>query len=205
MTDRFALPTCNNVTQLYLNYEHGVRITYTPSIRELANSGSEWNDKTVFFFFPYRDSSMLSYDALKFTHTIAISEREGGTVIMSRRRRGMMSEQLKQELAKDLGFYDTIQKEGWGGIRAKDAGNMVKRAIQIAEQAAAQAYQAQSGAQAHPGAVQYRGQVQQGQQSHVQQQPQYGQPQSQWKQQQAGYMPYMSQSQSGSETNHTPH
>lgn len=47
-----------------------------------------------------------------------------------------MSEQLKVELAKDLGFYDTVQEEGWGGIKAKDAGNMVKRAIQMAEQAA---------------------------------------------------------------------
>lgn len=26
------------------------------------------------------------------------------------------------------------KKEGWGGIRAKDAGNMVKRAIEIAQQ-----------------------------------------------------------------------
>lgn len=49
------------------------------------------------------------------------------------RRRGMMSEGLKEELAKDLGFYDVVQKEGWGGIRAKDAGNMVKRAIELAE------------------------------------------------------------------------
>jgi len=46
----------------------------------------------------------------------------------------MMSEQFKEELAKELGFYDVVQKEGWGGIRAKDAGNMVKRAIEIAEQ-----------------------------------------------------------------------
>lgn len=45
-----------------------------------------------------------------------------------------MSEQFKVELAKELGFYDVIQKEGWGGIRARDAGNMVKRAIEIAEQ-----------------------------------------------------------------------
>lgn len=52
------------------------------------------------------------------------------------RRRGVMSEQFKAELAKDLGFYGTVQQEGWGGIRTKDAGNMVKRAIQIAEQAA---------------------------------------------------------------------
>lgn len=53
---------------------------------------------------------------------------------MGRRRRGVMSEQFKDELAKDLGFYNTVQQEGWGGIRAKDAGNMVKRAIQLAEQ-----------------------------------------------------------------------
>lgn len=57
---------------------------------------------------------------------------------MGRKRRGVMSEQLKYELAKDLGFYDTVEKEGWGGIRAKDAGNMVKRALQIAEQSLAQ-------------------------------------------------------------------
>lgn len=53
---------------------------------------------------------------------------------MSRRKRGVMSEQLKYELAKDLGFYDTVKREGWESIRAKDAGNMVKRAVQIAEQ-----------------------------------------------------------------------
>jgi small acid-soluble spore protein F (minor alpha/beta-type SASP) len=53
------------------------------------------------------------------------------------RRRGIMSEELKVELAKELGFYDTVQKEGWENIRAKDAGNMVKRAIQIAEEAMA--------------------------------------------------------------------
>jgi len=55
---------------------------------------------------------------------------------MSRRRRSIMSHQLKTELAKELGFYDTVEKEGWGGIKAKDAGNMVKRAIELAERAA---------------------------------------------------------------------
>ncbi|SHF06755.1 small acid-soluble spore protein F (minor alpha/beta-type SASP) [Seinonella peptonophila] len=49
-------------------------------------------------------------------------------------RRGVMSESLKVELAKELGFYDTVQREGWGGIKARDAGNMVKRAIEIAEE-----------------------------------------------------------------------
>ncbi|MNJ56691.1 hypothetical protein D3C77_522500 [compost metagenome] len=56
---------------------------------------------------------------------------------MARRRRSVMSEELKMELAKDLGFYDTVQQEGWGGIKAKDAGNMVKRAIELAERATA--------------------------------------------------------------------
>ncbi|PZE19196.1 small, acid-soluble spore protein, alpha/beta type [Paenibacillus xerothermodurans] len=51
-----------------------------------------------------------------------------------RRRRGVMSEEFKYELAKDLGIYTTVQREGWGGIRTKDAGNLVRRAIQIAEQ-----------------------------------------------------------------------
>ncbi|MDA7028388.1 small, acid-soluble spore protein, alpha/beta type [Bacillus sp. CLL-7-23] len=54
------------------------------------------------------------------------------------RRRSIMSEELKYELAKDLGFYDTVKNEGWGAIRAKDAGNMVKRAIELAEQHMAQ-------------------------------------------------------------------
>lgn len=43
-----------------------------------------------------------------------------------------MSDHLKEEIAKELGFYDTVEKEGWGGIRARDAGNMVKRAIEMA-------------------------------------------------------------------------
>ncbi|WP_456279527.1 small, acid-soluble spore protein, alpha/beta type [Bacillus sp. AK128] len=44
-----------------------------------------------------------------------------------------MSEHFKEELAKELGFYDTVQQDGWGGITSKEAGNMVKRAVQIAQ------------------------------------------------------------------------
>ncbi|RSL29574.1 small, acid-soluble spore protein, alpha/beta type [Salibacterium salarium] len=50
------------------------------------------------------------------------------------RRHGMMSDQLKEEIARELGFYDTVQEEGWGGIKSRDAGNMVKQAVQMAEQ-----------------------------------------------------------------------
>jgi small acid-soluble spore protein F (minor alpha/beta-type SASP) len=56
-----------------------------------------------------------------------------GEFVMGRRR-GIMSDRLKEELAKELGFYDVVQNEGWGGIKARDAGNMVKRAIELAEQ-----------------------------------------------------------------------
>lgn len=41
-----------------------------------------------------------------------------------------MTNEFKEELAKELGIWDVVQSEGWGGIRARDAGNMVKLAIQ---------------------------------------------------------------------------
>ena len=75
------------------------------------------------------------------------------------RRRGIMSEQFKYELAKDLGFYETVQREGWAGIRTKDAGNMVKRAIQIAEQTLAQQQAAQSAAAYPPSQPTYQQQL----------------------------------------------
>ena len=53
----------------------------------------------------------------------------------------IMSQRLKEEIAKELGFYDVVEKEGWGGIKARDAGNMVKRAIEKAEQSLANANQ----------------------------------------------------------------
>ncbi len=63
----------------------------------------------------------------------AYKTKKGAISVMSRRR-GVMSDRLKEEIAKELGFYDTVQKEGWGGIKARDAGNMVKRAVEMAEQ-----------------------------------------------------------------------
>ena len=49
------------------------------------------------------------------------------------RRKGIMTEGFKEELAKELGFYDVVQREGWGGIRAVDAGTMVKLAVEKAQ------------------------------------------------------------------------
>ena len=45
---------------------------------------------------------------------------------------------MKEEIAKELGFYDVVEREGWGGIKASDAGNMVKRAIEMAERGVAE-------------------------------------------------------------------
>lgn len=49
------------------------------------------------------------------------------------RHRSMMSEQLKHEIAKELGVYETVEAEGWGAVSSRDCGNIVKKAIEIAE------------------------------------------------------------------------
>lgn len=62
----------------------------------------------------------------------AKSVNEKGVFCMAKQK--IMSSRLKEEIAKELGFYDVVEREGWGGIKARDAGNMVKRAIELAEQ-----------------------------------------------------------------------
>ena len=47
--------------------------------------------------------------------------------------RGRMSDALKTEIAKELGVYDTVRTEGWGGVSARNCGNIVAKAIEIAE------------------------------------------------------------------------
>lgn len=45
-----------------------------------------------------------------------------------------MSDALKEELARELGVYDIVQREGWGAVSAKNCGDLVKLAIQKAEE-----------------------------------------------------------------------
>jgi len=68
-------------------------------------------------------------------HTTFVSRKEENRMA---KKRGIMSESLKVEIAKELGFYDVVEREGWGGIKSSDAGNMVKRAIEMAERGVAQ-------------------------------------------------------------------
>lgn len=47
-------------------------------------------------------------------------------------RHKVMSEDLKHEIARELGLYDKVSTEGWGSVSSRDCGNMVTKAIEIA-------------------------------------------------------------------------
>ena len=48
-------------------------------------------------------------------------------------RRSIMSDNLKAEIARELGVYDVVKTDGWGGVSSRDCGNIVTKAIEIAE------------------------------------------------------------------------
>ena len=49
-------------------------------------------------------------------------------------RQGIMSEALKQEIARRMGVDEVVHREGWGSVSSRDCGRMVQSAIQMAEQ-----------------------------------------------------------------------
>lgn len=49
------------------------------------------------------------------------------------RSENLMSENLKTEIAKELGVYDIVKRDsGWGNVSAQKCGSMVAKAIEIA-------------------------------------------------------------------------
>ncbi len=53
------------------------------------------------------------------------------------RGKNLMSEQLKEEIAKELGVYEQVKKDGgWENVPSKTCGNMVTKAIEIANRSA---------------------------------------------------------------------
>lgn len=48
------------------------------------------------------------------------------------KRKSVMSERLKEEIAKELGVYEVVKNDGWGSVSSKNCGNMVKKAIEMA-------------------------------------------------------------------------
>ena len=53
------------------------------------------------------------------------------------RNRSFMSDNLKYEIARELGVDVIVRTEGWGGVSSRDCGNIVKKAIEIAERSLA--------------------------------------------------------------------
>lgn len=48
-------------------------------------------------------------------------------------KNNLMSEKLKEEIAKELGVYDEVKKPGgWANVSSKTCGKMVQTAIEIA-------------------------------------------------------------------------
>lgn len=46
--------------------------------------------------------------------------------------RGIMTDALKQQIARRLGVDDIVSSEGWGGVSARNCGNIVREAILMA-------------------------------------------------------------------------
>ena len=52
------------------------------------------------------------------------------------RNRSIMSENLKEEIAKELGVYEQVKRDnGWENISVKKCGSIVSKAIEIANRA----------------------------------------------------------------------
>ena len=52
-------------------------------------------------------------------------------------RRSIMSESLKEEIAKELGVYEQVKQDGgWDNVPSRTCGSMVKKAIEIANRKA---------------------------------------------------------------------
>ncbi|MCI9063780.1 MAG: small, acid-soluble spore protein, alpha/beta type [Clostridia bacterium] len=52
------------------------------------------------------------------------------------RNSSKMSENLKMEIAKELGVYDQVKQDGgWENVSSKTCGNIVSKAIEIANRA----------------------------------------------------------------------
>lgn len=52
---------------------------------------------------------------------------------MSSRDRSIMSDALKEEIAKELGVYEQVKQDGgWSNVSSKTCGKIVSTAIEIA-------------------------------------------------------------------------
>lgn len=46
-------------------------------------------------------------------------------------KKGKIPERIKQEIAKELGVYDRVMRDGgWGNVSSRDCGNIVKKTLE---------------------------------------------------------------------------
>ncbi len=58
---------------------------------------------------------------------------------MSRNKNSTISENLREEIAKELGVYEQVKQDGgWQNVSSKNCGNIVKKAIEIANRSVQQ-------------------------------------------------------------------
>lgn len=58
---------------------------------------------------------------------------------MSRNKNSTISENLREEIAKELGVYEQVKQDGgWQNVSSKNCGNIVKKAIEIANKSVQQ-------------------------------------------------------------------
>lgn len=48
-------------------------------------------------------------------------------------RQKVMSETLKEEIARQMGVDGQVKSDGWGSVSSRDCGRIVQTAIEIAE------------------------------------------------------------------------
>ncbi len=48
------------------------------------------------------------------------------------RTKTIISASLRKKIAQELGIYNTVQNQGWGAVSSRNCGNIIKKAIEIA-------------------------------------------------------------------------
>lgn len=48
------------------------------------------------------------------------------------RKKSIMSDNLRNKIAEELGVQSTVANQGWRAVSSRDCGNLVKKAIEIA-------------------------------------------------------------------------
>ncbi|OLZ10563.1 hypothetical protein BFX06_14395 [Sulfobacillus thermosulfidooxidans] len=62
-------------------------------------------------------------------HKLKRNNRRGGGILAK-----ILSEATKMKLGERLGVDDIVRREGWGGVPARQCGNLVREAIRLAEE-----------------------------------------------------------------------